>query len=181
MRRRAAIAIASSFFILVTACNKGRESSRVSTADNRVAPRVARLYFESDSMLLVAEPRNVQLPGNPAAAMSLVVRELLKGPVNPALSRQFPADTTVRGAYLLPDGSAFIDLGGNTLAQGWSAGSHEELMAASSLVQTIASNFPEAKRVRILVNGMTAETLGGHLAIDRFLHPDSSLVDPRMR
>jgi hypothetical protein len=45
----------------------------------------------------------------------------------------------------------------------------------------VTANFPEAKRVRILVNGTPAETLAGHLALDRALVPSAAFVDPRAR
>jgi len=105
-----------------------------------------------------------------------VMRELLKGPMNAAVPRLLPADTIVRGAYLLPDGTAFVDLGGPTLTQGWATGSHQELMALYSVVQTVTANFPEAKRVRVLVNGEPGETLGGHVSLTRALTPVPSMV-----
>jgi spore germination protein GerM len=127
-------------------------------------------------MLLASEKRNVALPQNPAGAMSVVVRELIKGSANPSLPPLFPADTVVRAAFLLPDGTAFVDLGGPTLTSGWGTGTHEELMAVYSLVQTVTANFPEAKRVRILINGEPAETLAGHISLARALAPMPSLV-----
>jgi len=167
---------------LAGACQKKSES-RSSSPDvaNQVALRSVRLYYESPDMLLVPETRNVQLPQSPAAAMSLVVRELFKGSASAAVPRLFPADTVVRGAYLLPDGTALVDLGGATLSQGWATGSHQELMAVYSLVQTVAANFPEAKRVRLLVNGEPAETLAGHISLQRSLSPVVSVLDPRVR
>ena len=167
--------------IILTACSKKKTNAEILNAQNQVAPRVVRLYFESAAMLLVSEDRSVQLPQNPAGAMPVVVRELTKGSTNPAFARVLPADTVVRGAYLLPDGTAFVDLGGTTLTQGWSAGSHEELMAIYSVVQTVTSNFPEAKKVRVLVNGSPAETLAGHISLDKPLIPMAALVDPRAR
>jgi spore germination protein GerM len=104
------------------------------------------------------------------------MRELLKGSANTAVPRLLPADTMVRGAYLLPDGTAFVDLGGPTLTQGWATGSHQELMAVYSVVQTVTANFPEAKRVRMLVNGEPAETLGGHVSLARSFSPKPSVV-----
>ena len=73
----------------------------------------------------------------------------------------FPRDTVVRATFLLPDGTAFVDLGGPTLAQGWGTGSHEELMAVYSVVQTVTTNFPDAKRVRILINDEPRGDAGG--------------------
>lgn len=179
MRRGLVVAVA--LLLFVGAC-KGRKAKPGNlNAENQVAPRVVRLYYESPDLLLVAESRNVQLPQSPAGAISVVARELVKGSANAGVPRLLPADTVVRGAFLLPDGTAFVDLGGATLTSGWPAGSHEELMAVYSIVQTITSNFAEAKRVRILVNGAPVETLAGHIALDRSLTPNRSLVDSRAR
>jgi hypothetical protein len=115
--------------------------------------------------------------------MPVVVRELMKGPAlptGPAL-RLFPADTVVRGTYLLPGGTVVVDLGGTTLSQGWGTGSHQELMAVYSLVQTLATNFADARRVRIVINGTPAETLAGHVSLSRSLIPQPGLVEPQSR
>lgn len=143
---------------------------------NKVTAHTVQLYFESSDMLLMPEPRSVGLPENSAAAMPTLLRELIKGSVNPGVPKPFPPDTEVRGAYLLADGTAVVDLGGPTLVSGWNTGSHQEMIAAYSVVQTVMANVPEAKRVRLLVNGQPAETLAGHLTIDRPLHPMESLL-----
>src|SRR5688500_19773663 len=131
-------------------------------------------------MLLAAEPRNIAVPESPAAAMPAVVRELMKGPAPTSkLGRLFPVDTVVRGTYLLPGGTVVVDLGGTTLAQGWGTGSHRELMAAHSLAQTVSANFTEGRRVRVLINGSPAETLGGHVSLSRSSEPMKALIDPR--
>ncbi len=144
--------------------------------ENKVAMRSVRLYYESPDMLLVPEMRDVPLPENPAGAIPVVLRELLKGSVNAAVPRLFPADAVLRAAYYLPDGTVIVDLGGPTLTNGWATGSHQELMAVYSLVQTVVANFPDAHRVRILVNGTPAETLGGHISLARSLTPLPSLT-----
>ena len=146
--------------------------------ENKVAPRTISLFYESPDMLLVPERRDIPLPQNPAGAVPAVLRELLKGPANEAVPRLFPADAVLRAAYFLPDGTVFVDLGGPTLTQGWSTGSHQELMAVYSLVQTVAANFPQARRVRLLVNGIPAETLAGHVSLGRGLTPMTGLVSP---
>src|SRR6185436_10811840 len=122
------------------------------------------------------ERREIALPENPAGAVPAVMRELMKGPANTAVPRLFPADTVVRAAYLLPDGTVLIDLGGQTLTDGWTTGSHQELMALQSVVQTAVANFPQAKKVRFLLNGSPAETLAGHVALSRSLGPDPRMV-----
>ena len=144
--------------------------------ENKVAMRTVSLYYESPDLLLAPERRDLPLPENPAGALDLVMRELVKGSANTAVPRLLPADTVVRAVYLLPDGTAFVDLGGPTLTQGWATGSHQELMAVYSVVQTVTANFPEAKKVRMLVNGEPAETLGGHVSLARSFAPQPSIV-----
>jgi len=50
---------------------------------------------------------------------------------------------------------------------GLSFGSDEELAIVASLVDTTLQNVADTTRVRILVNGEPAETLGGHVDLTR--------------
>ncbi len=172
---RRAVVLSLAILAIAGGCRKKPLSANLN-AENKVAVRPVTLFFEGPDMLLVRETRNVALPENPAGALSIVARELLKGSANAGVPHIFPRDTVVRATFLLPDGTAFIDLGGNTLAQGWGTGSHEELMAVYSVVQTVTTNFPEAKRVRILINDEPAETLAGHVNLSRALLPSANYV-----
>lgn len=174
MTRRLLLTLAA--VCLVAACRKPKPLTQNLNAENKVAVRPIVVYYEAPTMLLAPEKRDVALPENPAGAMSVVVRELIKGSTNPSLPPLFPPDTTVRATFLLPDGTAFVDLGGPTLVGGWGTGTHEELMAIFSVVQTVTANFPQAKRVRILINGEPAETLAGHISLAHSLAPMPSLV-----
>jgi hypothetical protein len=169
------LAFAAFLLAISAACSEKKPLTANLIVENKVAVRTVELYFESPDLLLVPERREVPLPENPAGAVPLVVRELLKGSANTAVPRLFPADVILKGAYLLPEGTVLVDLGGPTLSNGWETGSHQELMAVYSLVQTMVANFPEARRVRILVNGAPAETLGGHVALSGALTPLPSL------
>jgi len=173
---RRAVLLSLAILAIVGGCTKKRELTPNLNVENKVQVRPVTLFFEGPEMLLVRETRNVGLPENPAGALSQVARELLKGSANAGVPHIFPRDTVVRAAFLLPDGTAFIDLGGPTLSQGWGTGSHEELMAVYSVVQTVTTNFPEAKRVRILVNDEPAETLAGHVNLSRALLPRMEFV-----
>lgn len=180
MKRLAVGALA--LLVVTAACKPKKETPANLNAANKVSVRQVRLYFESPRMLLAAEPRNIALPESPAAALPVVVRELMKGPAaGSALGRLFPADTVVRGTYLLPGGTVIVDLGGNTLTQGWGTGSHQELMAVYSLVQSLTANFIDARRVRVLINGTPAETLGGHILLTKSLTPLPGVVEPTSR
>lgn len=165
LMRRAAVLLLALF--VLAACRKEKRLTSNLNVENKVAVRSVQLFYESPQMNLVAERRDVALPENPAGAIPVVLRELLKGSVSEAVPRLFPADTTLRAAYLLPEGTVLVDLTGPTLTEGWSTGSHQELMAVYSVVQTVTTNFSEARRVRFLLNGIPAETLGGHVALSR--------------
>ncbi len=173
--------VALAALLVAGACKRKPNVEAALAAQNKVTMRAVRLYYESPETLLRAETRNIALPESDAAAVPIVVRELMKGPSTPATMRLFPADTVVRAAYLLPGGTVIVDLGGPTLTAGWGAGSHTELMAMLSLVHTITSNFGEVRRVRFLVNGGPADTLGGHISLDRSLGPMPGLVEPASR
>ena len=163
--------------VATSACKENKPPLTPNLAkENKVAMRTVSLYYESPDLLLAPERRDLPLPENPAGALDLVMRELVKGSANAAVPRLLPADTVIRGVYLLPDGTAFVDLGGPTLTQGWATGSHQELMAVYSVVQTVTANFPEAKKVRILTNGEPGETLGGHVSLARSFTPQPSIV-----
>lgn len=180
MKRLAVGALA--LLVVAGACKKKSETPANLNAANKVSMRQVRLYFESPQMLLAAEGRNIALPESPAAAMPVVVRELMKGPAPKSpLGRLFPEDTVVRATYLLPGGTVIVDLGGNTLTAGWGTGSHQELLALYSLVQSLTANFADARRVRVLVNGTPAETLAGHISLAKSLEPVPGMVEPASR
>ncbi|HYM62101.1 MAG TPA: GerMN domain-containing protein [Thermoanaerobaculia bacterium] len=166
---------------IATGCRKERPLSSNLNVENKVALRQVVLYYESADFLLAPERRNVPLPENPAGAVPVVLRELVKGPATPDAVRVLPPDTVLRGAYLLPEGTVIVDLGGTTLMDGWHTGSHEELMAVYSVIETVTANFPQAKRVRLLINGEPAETMAGHISLAKSLPRSAALVGPAAR
>jgi hypothetical protein len=175
------VVLALATLVVAGACKKKNETAANLNAANKVAVRRVLLFYETPQMLLGGEPRNVALPESAAGAIPVVLRELVKGPAVPTSLRLFPPDTIVRGAYLLPEGTVVVDLGGKTVTEGWQTGSHQELMAVYSIVQSVTANFADAKRVRIVVNGTPAETLAGHVSLAKSLAPFPQLVDPRTR
>ena len=127
-------------------------------------------------MLLAPRVENVLLPDRESAA----IRPLLTALLAPALQgtdpRPVPEGIEIRATYLLPDGTAIVDLGGPLLSTGWKTGSQAELMLIYSIVHTLTSNLPAIRQVQILVNGQPAETLAGHVSIERPLRPTPRLV-----
>jgi spore germination protein GerM len=131
------------------------------------------LFFASpDGAGLVREGREIDPCSDPADCVETVVKELINGPLGD-LEPTLPAATTIQ--HVLVNGDlALIDLG-DELVKGLPSGSHAEMMAVYSLVNSITANFPRITRVKLLINGKGGETLKGHLDLSEPLTPDFTL------
>jgi hypothetical protein len=140
------------------------------------APETVRvtLYFpDQHGMLLYPEERDVPKPTGGAAFLRTLFAELQRGPAREGLLAVIPPKMQLRNAFLLPEGEAVLDL---AVDSALTFGSDEELTIVGSLVDTTLHNVAETSRVRILVNGEPAETLGGHVDLTRPLLFLKSLV-----
>jgi spore germination protein GerM len=86
-----------------------------------------------------------------------------------------PEKMQLRNAFLLREGEAVLDL---AVDAGLTFGSDEELSIVAALVDTTLQNVAETSRVRILINGEPAETLGGHVDLTRPLLYIRSAIEP---
>jgi len=140
-----------------------------------IPPRQVRLWYEGDSNRLSPSSSELPLPAVDGEALKPLLKALLeKADENDP--KPVPDGIEVRATYLLPDGTAIVDLGGPLFAEGWKTGSDAEVMLVYSVVQTATDNLPTVKRVQILVNGQPSDTLAGHVSIEHPLRPISSLV-----
>lgn len=137
--------------------------------------RTVRLWFEGDSNRLTPESVELALPETDGEALKPLLKALLEktGEDDP---RPVPDGIEIRAGYLLPDGTAIVDLGGPLLLEGWKTGSDAEVMLVYSVVQTATDNLPSVKRVQLLVNGQPADTLAGHVSIEHPLRPIAGLI-----
>jgi hypothetical protein len=131
------------------------------------------LFFASpDGAGLVREGREIDSCEDPAECVEAVVGELINGPLG-NLSPTLPAATSIHSVRINGD-VALLDLG-DEVARGLPGGSNSEMTAVYSIVNTVAVNFPRIKLVKLTLNGMDVETLGGHLDLRRPLAPDFAL------
>jgi len=123
---------------------------------------------------LRGEKRKIFLAETVTDQARLAVKELIDGPRSDLLPTLPPA-AEVREVYLVADGTAYIDFS-QAFVDGHVGGSSGEIDTVFSLVNTLAFNFPEIKRVKILVEGEERATLQQHLDLSRAFLPDMSLV-----
>ena len=139
--------------------------------------RTVTLYFAArDGSGLVAEDRQINDCLINDECLAPLVQALLDGPGG-ALAPVFPARTTLRGVSLTPEGVLQVDFARN-LVDRHPGGSWAELLTVQALANTVATNFPHYRQVRILIDGAAVDTLKGHLDLRQPLNPDFSLVLP---
>ena len=126
--------------------------------------RVTIFFPGKDDEKLHAEERDIAKPAGASAYLKALFAELKRGPTREALVAALPAKIALRGAYLPADGVAVLDL---VMDPPPSLGSSEEVTIVAALVDTVLQNVAGTTRVRLLVNGEPAETLGGHVDLTR--------------
>lgn len=138
-------------------------------------PLVAQLYFArvvQGKQRMVAIPR--ELPSGLGVARA-AVEELLRGEVPRECDRPLPPGTELLGISI-EDGVATVDFD-EDLRAGFRGGSDNEQVTVYSIVNTLTS-LPTIERVRILVEGRSVNTLGGHQDVSGPLVFDDELVVP---
>ena len=128
------------------------------------AVRVTLFFPDAAQGKLHPEERDIPKPASPGAFVRVLFGELAEGPTRPELIKVIPPRIQLRNGFLMPGGLAILDL---AVDSSLSFGSAEELSIVASLVNTVLQNVANTERVRILVNGEPAESLGGHLDLTR--------------
>ena len=132
--------------------------------------RSLRLFYVSpDEEFLQEEIREIKVGRMVDEEAKLALAELIKGPHSDLLS-PLPPGTRVRQLYIDGQGIAYVDFSPE-LRDNHPGGSKAELLSVYSIVDTLAYNFEQIKRVKILINGSEVETLTGHLDLRKPLKP----------
>ena len=126
--------------------------------------RVTLFFPREEDAKLSAEERDIGKPAGAGVYLKALFSELQRGPKRPGLIGVLPPKIQLRNAFLLPEGLVVLDL---AVDAALAFGSEEELTIVAALVDTVLQNVADTSRVRILVNGEPAETLGGHVDLTR--------------
>jgi spore germination protein GerM len=124
---------------------------------------------------LVGEAHEIFMTPAPGDRAKQILADLISGPTSGTALRALPPGTQLRQVYVLEQGTAYVDLSAD-LKRGIGGGSTEELFTVYSIINSVALNIPEIRRVGILVEGQPVDTLNGHLDLRRPLPPDLSVV-----
>jgi hypothetical protein len=105
-----------------------------------------------------------------------LLQALITNPPTPG-QRTIPASAALLGFYLLPDGTAVADFS-DGLVSDMPSGIVSEAMAVNSISQTLASNVPVLRRLKILIHGEEVETLAGHADLTGFFDLNPAAPQP---
>jgi len=113
-------------------------------------------------------PVLVELPlsADPIQRSKQVLNELITNPPAPE-QRTLPADVTILGFYVLSDGTAIADFS-DALVTEIPSGIASEETVVDSITQTLESNVPSLRHLKILIHGQEVDTLAGHLDLTGF-------------
>jgi spore germination protein GerM len=137
--------------------------------------RTVTLYFPSYSEgRLLPETRDIAIAPRPEDRIRQIVLALIEGPKQ-SQTRALSPSADVRAVFLTPDGTAYLDFSSSALSD-FTPGIESETLAVYSVVDSLAANLPEVKRVQFLVQGQEVDTLDGHADLTAPYAPDSSWI-----
>lgn len=138
------------------------------TADDQAAgDRAVILVFpEWDAAGFITERRTIFSRGLPEEDLRAIVVELCRGPTTSGAINGLPPRTQLQSVFLDRSGRhAVLDFSAE-LVTAHPGGSAAEMATLTSVLRTVALNFPELQTCRILVDGSEVETLAGHIGLE---------------
>ena len=123
---------------------------------------VVVVFADRSASRLLEERREIEVPEDKAQRARRILLELARGPERGDAVRTLPEGTGVNSVFFDEHGGAFVDFT-RELVENHPGGSTGELFTIRSVVQTLASNFPEVEYVMFLVDGREIETVAGHI------------------
>ena len=161
-------------FFSIMIWQKYRSSHEVTLTpprQNEEGNRTVILFFAAEGTRLVREARKLDPCEDDNACLKTVLNELLNGPVG-EFEETVPEGTAV-DAVRIEGNQATIEFN-RTFSEEMLPGSSAEMLAAYSVVNTVAVNFPQIQKVKINVDG-NARVILRHLDLSDPLLPDYSL------
>ncbi len=150
------------------------EVQKVEEGQEKELMRVKLYFLDSEENVLVEEQKEIEKGKNERDSIRNLLSALFEGPSSPQLLSAVPEGTQLRQVYII-DHVCVVDLTG-PIASAGSDGSSAELMAIYSIVNSITTNFPDVRSVKIILDGMERETLFGHVSLKDPFFPDMSYV-----
>jgi hypothetical protein len=132
---------------------------------------VVLVFPEWDASGYVTEERQIPSRDRPGEDLQGLLTVLCEGPKISGAISALPSGTRALGAFVDPqDQSVVLDFS-QELVTGHPGGSAAEVATLTSILRTVALNFPGTRSCVILVEGAQVETLAGNLDMIRPFDP----------
>jgi spore germination protein GerM len=133
------------------------------------------VYFsDPDGEYLIAQKRPILKKNEVKEEAKETILELIKGPKG-KLIPTLPPRTKLLTLQINDAGVAKVNFS-PALSKDHPGGSSAEMMTVYSIVNSLALNFPQIKRVQILIDGKSIETITGHLSLRQPISPKPDLI-----
>ncbi len=133
------------------------------------------LYFsDSEGEYLIGEKRKILKKDAVQEEAKETVIELIKGPSG-KLIPTLPSRTELLTLQISDAGVASVNFS-PALSKDHPGGSSAEIMTVYSIVNSLSFNFPQIKRVQILISGKPIATIVGHLSLEEPVSPKPDLI-----
>ena len=137
--------------------------------------KMVTLYFsDSEGEYLVGEKREILKKREAREEAEETITELIKGPKG-KLIPTLPLRTKLLSLQLDERGLAKVNFN-RALSKDHPGGSSAEVMTVYSIVNSLTLNFPQIRRVQILIEGEVGASIAGHLSLDQPVSPNLDLV-----
>jgi Sporulation and spore germination len=155
-----------------------RELLKPEIATSTDAVANAKIFWAAGADRVAAVETQLPLSADPVKRARQVLDALIADAPSDE-QRTLPANATLLGFYLLPDGTAIADFS-DALASETPSGILSEELAVESITRTVESNVAGARRLKILIHGQEVDTLAGHADLTGFfdLNPAVAAVVP---
>ena len=133
------------------------------------------LYFsDEDEEYLIGERNRITKKDRLEEEAKELVAELIRGPKG-KLIPTLPPQTRLLSLHVDEEGLAKVSFS-KAFTTDHPGGSSAEIMTVYSIVNSLTTNFPQIKRVQIVVEGKEIESIAGHLSLKRPIPPKADLI-----
>ena len=135
----------------------------------------ATLFFsDANERYLLPEKRFISKETAPELQAAEMVKALIAGSKT-GLTNTFPQEAELLSIKKEGSDTLLVDFR-ESLVKNHPGGSAAEMATIYSLTNTLTANLPEIKRVKILIEGKSRESLKGHIGLDRPFSPKKELI-----
>lgn len=132
---------------------------------------VVLVFPEWDATGYVTEERQIPSRDRPGEDLTGLMQVLCEGPRISGAVSAMPQGTRALAAFVNPDDHSVVLDFSQELVTAHPGGSAAEVATLTSILRTVALNFPDTRSCVILVEGAQVETLAGHLDLIRSFDP----------